>query len=264
MPQFRPPVARSIIERGGAGIDPAKYLVNPGTVKSPGRHSAGNLRHARPYLANGSRIFVWPVGVEAFARRGEAQLGLHRYIGANSSDGHTINYEEAHIELSGTFPGITAQDNMVACINMLRSKTAHRGLILYAPGVFNMEQYVLPQSWEFEHPEDDRTHSITYRITFARIGEGAKVRDPHGEPPPPNPSVKRIKPKGKPSRIYIINDGVRTLRMVANEVYGNQNSWQELVKKNQTAITQWRKSHGDLPNHRLPTFRWPIGTKFHY
>jgi hypothetical protein len=246
------------------GEDTAKYLVNPGTVKSPGRHSAGNLRHARPYLANGSKFFVWPIGVEGFTRRGEALLGLHRYIGGNASDGVTINHEEARIELTGTFPGITAQANMVNCINMLRSKTPERGLILYAPGVFNREQYVLPESWEFDHPEEDRTHSITYRITLARIGEGAKVRDPHGTAPPPNPSVKKIKPKGKPSRIYVINDGIRTLRMVANEVYGNQNSWQELVKKNQTAISKWRKTHQNLPNHRLPTFRWPVGTKFHY
>lgn len=264
MPQYKPPLAKQLIEKKGGYYDSAKYILNPGVVKAPGKHTAGNLRHARPYLANGSRIFVWPVGMEGFARRGEAQLGLHRYIGANSSDGHTINYEEAKIEMSGTFPGLTARDNMVACINMLRSKTAHRGLILYAPGVFYREQYVLPESWEFEHTEDDRTHSITYRITFARIGEGAKVRDPHGEPPPPNPSVKKIKPKGKPARIYTTSDSIRTLRMVANEVYGNQNRWQDIVKKNQTAISKWRKSHTNLPNHRLPTFRWPVGTKFHY
>src|SRR5262245_51040237 len=109
MPQFKPPMAKQDIAPLGriTKQDPAKYLVNPGVVKGPGKHTAGHLQHARPYIANGSRLFVFPVGVEAFTRRGEAQLGLHRYIGAISTDGQTINYEEARIELSGTFPGLT-------------------------------------------------------------------------------------------------------------------------------------------------------------
>lgn len=261
----KPSIISFSLWKPGRGQETSKYLVNPGTVTGPGRHSAGGLRHARPYLANGSRIFVWPVGVEGFRRTGTATIGKHRYIGANAIDGHTIHYEEANIELSGAFPGVTAQDNMVDCISMLRSKTQARGLILFAPGVFEREQYVLPEDWEFDHAEDDRTHSITYRVTFSRIGEGTAVKDPHGTPPPPNPSIVRVKPKGKPSRIYVIKDGVRTLRAVANEVYGNQNRWDQIVTLNEGQLRYWNKTIGqEVPSHQLPTFRWPIGTQFRY
>jgi hypothetical protein len=247
------------------GQDPAKYLVYPGTVLSPGRHSPGNLRHARPYLVNGSKIFVFPVGVEGFRRSGQATLGLHRYIGGNTVDGVTIHYEEGRIELSGIFPGITSIDNKIDAINMLRSRPIETGLVLYAPGVFEREQYVLPENWNFDHEADDRTHSINYSIEFVRIGEGSKVKDPKGVTLPPNPSVRKIKPKGKPSRIFTIKDGVRTLRAVANEVYGNENRWDQLVELNSGQLTAWRRTVADeVPTMRLPTYRWPIGTKFRY
>jgi len=262
----RPPIISTPSRwRQNTGIDPAKYLIFPGTVRAPGKHSPGNLRHARPYFANGSNLFVFPVGVEGFRRSGQATLGLHKYIGGNTSDGITIHYEEGRIELSGTFPGLTAQDNMVDCISMLRSRPVEAGLVLYAPGVFEREQYVLPESWDFSHDADDRTHSIPYSITLVRIGEGGKVKDPLGTPAPPQPSQKKIKPKGKPQRIYIIKDGVRTLRAVANEVYGNQNSWDRLVELNSGQLTAWRRTQDkEVPSMQLPTYRWPIGTQFHY
>ena len=260
----RPDVISFQLWKPGTGQDPAKYLVHPGQVTRPGKHSPGNLRHARPYLANGSKIFVFPIGTEAFRRSGQATIGKHHYIGDNAVDGQTIHYEDASIELSGTFPGLTSRDNMIDCISMLRSKTNQRGLVLYVPGVFEREQFVLPEDWDFNHSEDDRTHSIEYRISFVRIGEGSKVKDPHGAPPPPNPSTVRIKPKGKPSRIYVIKDGIRTLRAVANEVYGNENRWDRLVELNENQLRYFNKTLGEIPSHNLPTYRWPIGTKFRY
>src|SRR4029077_11752119 len=130
----------------------------------------------------------FPIGVEGFTRGGTAQLGLRHYIGDNTVEGVTMHYEEARITLSGLFPGLTSQPNMVECINMLRSKTKDKGLILYAPGVFEREQYVLPETWNFEHDAEDRTHSITYTITLVRIGDGKKVKDSSGTAPPKNPS----------------------------------------------------------------------------
>jgi hypothetical protein len=261
MPQ--PEVVDYEIWRPNRGKDPAKYLIDPGSVTAPGKHSAGMLRHARPYLVAGDTLFIFPVGVEGFRRSGQSQLGLHRYIGDNSVDGMTIHLEEARIELTGTFPGTTAQDNMVNCINILRAPTKEPGLILYAPGVFEMEQYVLPENWDFSHDRDDRTHSIDYVISLVRIGEGRKVKDIPGKPPPPQPG-RKIKPKGKPSRIWTVKAGAQTLRAVAKLVYGDAESWKRLVQLNQGLLTTWNKTHPDIPNHQLPTFRWPVGTKLRY
>jgi hypothetical protein len=266
-----PDVAEYEIWRPGTGQDPAKYLVDPGTVRlqeGQVKASPGSLRHGRPCLMNGNHLFVFPVGVEGFTRSGTATLGLHRYIGDNSVDGITVHYEEGRIELRGTFPGLTAQDTMVDCINVLRSPSPDPGLVLFAPGVFEQEQYVLPETWNFDHAEDDRTHSITYSITFVRIGEGGKVSDKHGAPPPPNPGTK-TKPKGKPSQIFTIKDGARTLRQVAASVYGNQDLWQRLVDLNAGQLADWQRGNAlndayNLPTYQLPTFRWPIGTQFRY
>lgn len=258
----------SLIWTPGLGLDPAKYLVHPGSVTAPGKHSPGHLRHARPYLANGSKLYVFPVGVEGFRRSGNAQLGLRHYIGDNSVDGITMHFEEAHIELSGMFPGLSSQSNMVDCLQMLRSRPIAAGLVLYAPGVFDREQVVLPENWDFSHTEDDRTHSIAYTISFVRIGDRKKVSDPHGTPPPVQPGFK-IKPKGKPHKIFKVKDGFRTFRQIAKKVYGDANRWEEIVALNWGQLSAWDKGSGrrnkaTVPTHKLPTYRWPIGTQWHY
>lgn len=252
------------IWKAGTGQDPAAYLVFPGTVNAPGKHTPGNLRHARPYIVNGRKMFVFPTPVEGFRRSGQATLGLRRYIGDNQIDGVTMHYEEGRITLSGLFPGITARDNMVEMLQMLRSHTKERGLVLYTPGVFEREQYVLPENWDFEHTDDDRTHSISYTVTFVRIGEGPKVKDPTGTPAPATPRWKSA-PKGKPARYYTIKEGVRTLRGVAKAVYGDADRWRQLVTLNRTQLTSL-PGGGPIPKggFQLPTFRFPIGTQFRY
>jgi len=231
-----------------------------GEVKSPATLSAGMLRNPRPYLVNGNVIFVFPVGVEGFRRSGQAQLGLHHYIGDNSVDGVTVHFEEGRIELRGTFPGITAKDAMIDCINILRIPPPDPGLTLYAPGLFIHEQYVLPETWDFNHEPDDRSHSIDYTISLVRIGEGGNVKDPKGTPPPPNPQ-QRTTPKGKPARSITTKDSLRTFQTIAKKVYGDASKWQKLVGLNKTLVS---KHKPPIPNHTLPTFRWPIGTKIHY
>lgn len=245
--------------RRGRGIDPAKYLISPGSVSAPGKHSAGMLRHARPYIVNGRSIFVFPVGTEGFRRQGTATLGLHKYIGDNTVDGVTTHYEEGRITLTGTFPGLTAQDCMVACINVLRTPTPDKGLILYAPGVFEREQYVLAESWDFDHDPEDRTHSIAYEITLVRIGEGRSVSDPHGAAPPPQP-VAGSTTKGKAARIFVARDGAQTLRAIASIVYGDAAKWNQIVVLNATTASPLI----NLPSYQIPTYRWPIGTEFKY
>jgi hypothetical protein len=262
----RPPVIKgNQIWRDGEGNDPAKYLIEPGSVTIvPGGEKVdpGNLRHARPYITNGQKLFVFPIGAEGFRKSGQATLGLHRNINDDDATGVTVHRREGRIELSGMFPGITAQENMVACEAMLVSQQIN-GLALHVPGVFDNEQIVLPETWDFTHDADDRTHSISYSITFVKIGLGEKQKDPHGKPPHQNPSVK-TRHRGKPHKIFTVKEGARTLRAISKIVYKNPDAWHKLVKLNEGQLNAWKKHHPIIPNHQLPTFRWPIGTKFRY
>jgi hypothetical protein len=184
--------------------------------------------------------------VEGFRRSATSQLGLHHYIGDNAVDGITVHYEEARIELSGTFPGITSQDNMVACFNILRTPPQDPGLILCAPGVFDNEAYVLPESWDFTHDAEDRTHSIDYSITLVRIGDGRKLKDPHG---------------GAIRDVFTVKDNARTFRAIAKAVYKDPDRWNEILRLNGNTVGSWWSS---IPAYQLPTYRWPVGTKFRY
>lgn len=242
------------IWRPGRGLDPAAYLVDPGSVTAPGRHSAGGLFHARPYLVNGAKMFVFPVGTEGFRRSGQASLSLHRYIAAHHIDGRTMHYEEGRIELRGTFPGLTSQQNMVDCIHVLTSVSPERGITLYAPGVFDREQYVLAETWDFNHDPEDRTHSIDFTLAFVRISTGALVKDPHGKPPPPQP-LRKTEPRGWSHQTFVVKDGARTFQSIAAIVYHNSGLWMRLADKNQTLIRKTK-----IPQHKIPTHRWPIGT----
>lgn len=247
----------------GVGIDPAAYLLAPGTVKGPNQHSSGQWAHARPYISNGNDIFVFPVGPEGFQEQGQATIGLHNYINGRESDGQTVHYDESRITLSGTFPGLTSVQVMIDCRNMLRATQKAAGLILWVPGVFNQEQFVLPDNWTFTHDESDRSHSIDYSITFLRIGTKKQVNDPSNAIPPPNPG-SGSKPKGKPPHIFTIKEGTRTLRAVAKKVYHDADAWPRLVRLNQGQLNRWKKKHPNIPTHKIPTYRWPLGTKFRY
>jgi hypothetical protein len=246
------------IWRQGKGQDPAAYLVDPGSVISPGKHRAGNLAHARPYLVNGAKLFVFPVGTEGFRRSGQAQLGLHHYIGGSDVDGKTMHHEEARIELRGTFPGLTSQQCMVDSIRVMRAVAPPSGMILYAPGVFEREQFVLPETWDFNHDADDRTHSIDFTISFVRIQTGQTLNDPQGTAPPPQP-VKKSLPRGNATRTFTIKDGARTFQSVATILYHDSGLWAKLASLNQSIITKT-----GLAQHQVPNHRWPIGTKVHY
>jgi hypothetical protein len=255
-------------DRASASDDNAAFLINPGTVKSPGVHSAGNMRHARSYIVNGSKIFIFPVGTEGFRRSGTSSLSLHRYIGATSVDGVTVHYEEGHIELSGTFPGITSPDVKDDCLDILTTPPPDAGAIaLWMPGVFNREQIVLPESWDFAHSADDRSHSIDYTISFVKIGESRTVSDTPGRPSPQVPGVTTL-PRGTSSHVFIASERAQTLQQIAKVVYGSQDEWGRLVSLNSGAMAQWQAMNDansfGIATYQLPTYRWPIGTPFNY
>jgi hypothetical protein len=242
-----------------AGEDPARYLVDPGYVKSDSDSdkAPGNLAHVRPHLSSGPKLFVFPVGLEGFTVTGAAQLGLHHYIGANVVNAKQMHREEGRIELNGLFPGITSSENMIACRDVLRSEAPFLGMSLFVEGLFQTVQFVVPETWNFAHTEDDRSHSISYTITFVLVGTGRKISDPVGKAPPAQPGVTK-NPKGA-GRIFVVRAGARTLRQISKIVYGNPDRWPTLADLNKNTV--FYTSFGP---YQLPLVVWPIGTKFKY
>jgi hypothetical protein len=245
----RPATANlSEIWKPNTGQDPARYLIPD-----------ANLRHDRPSLVSGDDVFVFPIGVEGFRRSGQALLGIHHYIGGDEADVQVIHLDEARIELSGMFPGTSAVDNMIELTSLIKKRTPEKGKLLYLPGVFERIQYVNVENYDFSHDADDRTHSVTYTISFIRTGLGDTFPDNTGIPPLPNPAVSTDGNKGKAThRRMTITAKRRTLRAVARDAYKNPNLWQRVLNLNKTRI---HKLAPNVPKHRLPYHRFPLGTK---
>lgn len=254
---------------GGSGDNPARALVNLGTIVNPDNYSAGNLRHARPFICNGLDIFVFPGGTEGFTASGEAELGIHKYIGDNAADAVVIHKEEGRIEMTGTFAGNRSVANMVALRDLLMGQSFDPGLILVIPGVFPKEQFVAAERWEFTHADDDRSHSIGYTLTFLRVGVSHRAPDPHGTAPKPNPTTKIVtkkKPTNKAGQgggggggkmITAAADGAQTFRQISALVYGDVDQWQRLVAQNLEIVD-------GIAAYQIPTLRLPIGTLVAY
>jgi len=243
--------------------DPARYVVDPGD----GLTKPGNLKHIRPRLVSGAKSFRWPLGIEGFRVTGQAQLSLHHYLGGNTVDAQTLHREEGRIELTGTFPGLTSQVNMIMLRDVLRSQPPQKGMILFAQGVFEVEQFVIPESWDFTHEAGDGTHSIDYSVTLVRVGTGKPLPDPAGKPAPQNPGTK-TNPHGK-GKFFTVRVGVRTFRAIAKVVYGNADQWPRLMQLNQHIQGPPYSDHGgtpisQIPLHKLPIVVWPLGIKIRY
>lgn len=262
-PKFtpQPPIAVDNA-RWRVGDDPAAYTRNPGSHTSRTIYEAGQLVHARPFIASGSDLFVFPVGVEGFERSGQATLGVHKYLGENATDVHVFHREEGRIELTGSFPGLTSPDVMRECIRILTSIPPEPGLVLVAPGVFETEQYVTAENWRFTHGEDDRTHSIDYAITLVRSGTGKKIKDPTGKVPPPGPQISAA-PKAKGKTLSVAS-GAQTFYKIAEVVYNGSGYWQLLIPLNDKLIRKIASEAGYFPAYSLRSKRWPIGTKINY
>jgi hypothetical protein len=260
MADFRPDVAnRNQIWRPGTGQDPAKYLIPD-----------GQLRYARPRLTSGTKEFVWPVGTESFRHSGQATVGIRKYIGDNAADVHVVHKDEAHIELTGVFPGLKSVDSMIALKDVITAQTPERGKILTLPGIFEEMKYVAVESYEFNHDQDDRTHSIDYSIQFVIMGTGQDVAKRKAGTPAPQPgaSVKPKPPAGKgtgtrpssePNRTYTMTGTTNTLPLMAKVVYGDPDKWPRIVEMNATYFKSV-----DQPMHALPFSVFGVGTKLKY
>lgn len=224
-----------------------------------------SLRFSPPSIRSGNSQFVWPFGVEGFRRSGTATLGIHKYLGGSNVDVQVIHSDEAHIEMSGTFPGLTSQAFMEQLLAVI---TADGSKDLLLPGIFTRIQRVFTESYDFSHDPEDRTHSITYTISFVRTTIGSTVSSTQktvalqteNTSGPSNPRNVSAATLAQSDRVYTVVPGAQTLREISAIVYGDQDSWTDLVDLNKDIISQYNPE-GTFLAFQLPTVRLEIGTR---
>lgn len=247
----KPPLSDAVrhgsVQAGLPVEDTAKYILDP------------DDDFARPYIAiPGGAAFVWPVGVEGFEVEDQAELGRHKYLGEIELDVDVIHKAETTITLSGTFPGWTSVENMQALRAVFFADTPERGKILHLPDILPNLQYVVAERGSFSHAQDDRTMDISYTFTVVKVGTGKRA--PNVGPTQPD-SGRNNSPRGRGTRRYRATSNVNTLRKIARAVYKSEKRWTELYAIKQNAA--WFDKR-DIPSHRAPDYRLPLGTAIYY
>lgn len=249
-----PVIGKDIGEGAPAGVfgrttDPAKYVIE-------------RSRFQRPTLAiPGGPSFEWPNGVEGIHVQGQVGNARHKYIGDNAEVVKVMHRDARTIELSGQFNGITASQNVNDLMNVISADSPRGYWVLTLPsGVLpTKEQFVNVETYDFQHEWDDRTDSWNYSVMLIRIGVGRKLKKKKIIASPTNPTNKKAKPKGTPTRVFTVHAGGRTLRAAAKLVYGNPDRWREIYNKNITALGKL-----GIPMNVIPTKNLPLGMKLKY
>jgi hypothetical protein len=224
-------------------------------------------RFPLPKITGGGKTFVWPVGIEGFTRSGNATLGIHKYLGANHVDVHQVHLDEAHIEMTGTFPGLTSTKNMRDLTEVLVAKGSKQ---LFLPGVFTAIQAVYCETYNFIHTEDDRTHSVAYTVSFVRTTTSGTVDSKSTAqhqtlsdiPGPPRTIVG-----GRPDRMAKTTDGMSTFRAVSDHVYDDADKWNSLIALNQENFSEYNKDRGvpePIPGYQLVIGRLELGSRIRF
>lgn len=234
------------------------------STDTAGKLPSSKLRFQPAKITGGGKTFTWPM-TEGFSRTGSAQLGIHKYLGRHYVDVHVIHYDEAHITLQGTFAGLTSTKLMRQLIEVL---VAQGNKQLSVPGVFSNIQTVYPENYEFNHAEDDRTHSIVYNVSFVRTTTGDKVdsrqtaeHDVSGIAGAPSRG-----PSGMPGRAIQTTQQMATLRAISDRVYQDAEKWRALVNLNRE-LDKWNADRGveaPIPAFHLATKRLNLGTRVRY
>ena len=232
----------------GYGTDPARYVVDKDRIRKP-----------RFFIIGGDE-FVFPVGTEGFRISGQPTNAEHRYLDDNALVVRTMHRDARRIMLSGVFPGATGTANMGDLLELIAAVNPPDFKRLSLPGVFVAEQQVVVEDYDFNHDEQNRTGDVVYQVTFLRVGIGRKLKKPKTTSPPDNPTVsKRAKKTGKPSRVFTVREGARTLRAIASLKYKDPNKWRSVYNLNTKALNNL-----DIPLHKLPTSALPLGMKLRY
>jgi hypothetical protein len=218
------------------------------------------LKFQRPWLSAGGLKFTWPVGTEGFRVTGTALTALHRYIGDNVAVADVIHFNEGHIEMSGTLPGLTSPANMVKLTDVLMMRNKK---ILSLPGILPKLQYVVVENYDFTHTADDRLSLIDYSISFIRVGTVGGSTS--GKPSAASSGTTASRSsKSKSPRVFTTTQSIDTFRAVADKVYGDVNQWPKLVDLNKAKLITNNPKLKGVNSHQLPYYRWPVGTKIEY
>jgi hypothetical protein len=225
------------------------------------------LRFAPPSIRSAGNQYTWPLGIEGFRRSGSATLGIHKYLGDGNVAVQVMHLDEAHIEMTGTFPGLSSTTNMEQLLAVI---TADGSKDLFLPGVFTKIQRVFTENYDFSHAIDDRTHSIDYNISFVRTTVGATVPGSTintaggvafaAQAIPSTPRNTTISIQGQSQNVYTVAGGPMSLRDISTVVYGGQGNWRKLIDLNKDTLEIYNPD-GSLIRYQLPTTRLPIGTK---
>lgn len=216
-------------------MDTAKYLLTPDTD------------FARPYLAvAGTRsAFIWPVGTEAFDIEDSATLGRHRYLGGGDLDVNVTHRRETTITMTGTFPGWTSVENMVALRQVFAQNTPEKGKILHLPGIMPHLQYVACERLVHSHAKDERSQDIDYTLVMVVIGTGPKA---------PKVALSQTSAsKGRGLHSFKVTAKINTLRKIAKHFYGTEDRWTVLYSISQNAhfFDKAGIASHEVPNHRI-------------
>lgn len=232
----------------GFGTDAAAYVIKL-------------QRFVRPRIfIPGKAGFTWPLGTEGLRLYGSAALGIHRYIDDNAVVVDVMHRDEARIEMTGLFPGSTGVHNMLALRDVLVQAVPDEGFRLNLPKIFPNTQYVKMENYEFNLAEQDaRTGSISYTVTFVRVGVGSKIPIGKTIGPPQNPTHHR--PRGSSSRRFTVTTKYRTLRAIATKVYHNSAKWSHLYDLNFLLLQPYGLATGMVG---LATHPLPLGIKIRY
>ncbi len=220
-----PPNARP--GRWSAAGDTAKYVTDRSKFVRP------SIRVA----PNGLK-FEWPVGLEGIRVAGSVGTAQHLYLGDNAAVVQVTHRDARRIELRGGFPGITGSGNMRDLIEVITSPAPQGYWILNLPSVvFPKEQMVVVTDYDFDHPEDDRTDSWNYSISLVRTGVGASILNENSSNGTrTSGSTSTAAPKGVTNNVFTTRSGADTLRLIANQVYGDPNQWRSIYDKNKTFL----------------------------
>ena len=207
--------------------DPAKYLIQ-------------RTRFVRPSLrvAPNGPEFEWPIGVEGIRVTGQVGVAQHLYLGDNAPVVQVVHRDARQIEMRGSFLGFTASQNLRDLLAVVTAAIPQGYWILRLPAsIFPREQTVVIQSYDFDHPEDDRNQSWSYFISFVRTGVGGAIQDQTSSIVSANTvgnvnTINSPAPRGQANQVFITRSGANTLRLVASIVYGDPSKWRLVYDKN--------------------------------
>ena len=226
----------------GQSADSAKYLIPRSKFVRP------SIR-----VAPSGPEFEWPMGTEGFRISGQVGTAQHLYLGDNAPVVQVVHRDARTLQLSGMFMGKTAAQNLRDLIEVITAPIPQGYWILRLPAaIFPKEQTVVVETYEFDHPEEERNDSFSYAVSMARTGVGGLVPGESGISTGNTVgNTATGEPKGETNKTFTTRAGADTLRLVATTVYGDPSRWREIYNKNKTFFDKLKQPLAQLQYSQL-------------